>query len=202
MPKDTFFNLSKEKKEKILVAAKKEFSRVPFEETSIKNIVEEAQIARGSFYQYFESKEDLLLFLMKDQTERVDQVIQKALKEKKGEIFEIFVTIYDYMINEIFSQSDCNFHQRIFENLKTGEDMFLIKPPPFFAPFYKEKIYEQIDVSKLKAKNEQEVRTIINMLYSITRKALVTNFKYASKEEARIEYIRQINYLKYGTYQE
>ena len=47
-------------KNKIIKAAKKEFERVPFEQTSIKNIVEDAEIARGSFYQYFESKEDLL----------------------------------------------------------------------------------------------------------------------------------------------
>ena len=60
MPKETFVKLSEEKKDKIIKAAKKEFARVPFEQTSIKNIVEDADIARGSFYQYFESKEDLL----------------------------------------------------------------------------------------------------------------------------------------------
>lgn len=60
MPKETFVKLPEEKKDKIIKAAKKEFARVPFEQTSIKNIVEDADIARGSFYQYFVSKEDLL----------------------------------------------------------------------------------------------------------------------------------------------
>ena len=60
MQKETFVKLPEEKKDKIIKAAKKEFARVPFEQTSIKNIVEDADIARGSFYQYFESKEDLL----------------------------------------------------------------------------------------------------------------------------------------------
>ena len=60
MPKETFVKLPEEKKDKIIKEAKKEFARVPFEQTSIKNIVEDADIARGSFYQYFESKEDLL----------------------------------------------------------------------------------------------------------------------------------------------
>ena len=60
MPKETFVKLTEEKKDKIIKPAKKEFARVPFEQTSIKNIVEDADIARGSFYQYFESKEDLL----------------------------------------------------------------------------------------------------------------------------------------------
>lgn len=65
MPKETFLKLSNEKKEKIIKAAQKEFERVPIEEVSIKNIVENAEIARGSFYQYFESKEDLLRFYIK-----------------------------------------------------------------------------------------------------------------------------------------
>lgn len=60
MPKETFLNLSEEKKNKIIKAAQNEFERVPLEQASIKNIVENAGIARGSFYQYFESKEDLM----------------------------------------------------------------------------------------------------------------------------------------------
>ena len=65
MPKETFLKLPEEKKNKIIKAAKKEFERVTFEQTSIKNIVEDADIARGSFYQYFDSKEDLLRIYLK-----------------------------------------------------------------------------------------------------------------------------------------
>lgn len=53
MPTDTFFKLSEEKQNKILNAAKIEFTRVPFEETSIKNIVETAGIARRKFLSVF-----------------------------------------------------------------------------------------------------------------------------------------------------
>jgi len=49
MPTDTFIKLSEDKKNKIICAAKKEFSRVPFSEASIKNIVENAEIARRKF---------------------------------------------------------------------------------------------------------------------------------------------------------
>ena len=65
MPKETFLKLPEEKKHKIIKAAKKEFERVPFEQTSIKNIANDAEIARGSFYQYFEIKEDLLRIYFK-----------------------------------------------------------------------------------------------------------------------------------------
>lgn len=49
MPKETFLKLSNEKQQKVLDAAKKEFARVPIENVSIKNIVEDADIARVSF---------------------------------------------------------------------------------------------------------------------------------------------------------
>ena len=65
MPKQTFYNLKEEKREKIEQALLKEFSNNTFEGASISNIIAEAQIPRGSFYQYFESKEDLLRFYIK-----------------------------------------------------------------------------------------------------------------------------------------
>ena len=83
MPKDTFLNLSEYKKNKIINAAKKEFARVPIEEASIKNIVEEAEIARGSFYQYFESKEDLLKYILNSKAKNLEAFLKQSLQETK-----------------------------------------------------------------------------------------------------------------------
>lgn len=59
MPKETFFNLPEQKRKAIFDAAVKEFSENMFSEASINRIVKAAQIPRGSFYQYFDGKEDL-----------------------------------------------------------------------------------------------------------------------------------------------
>ena len=83
MTKDTFLNLSEDKKNKIINAAKKEFARVPIEEASIKNIVEEAEIARGSFYQYFESKEDLLKYILNSKAKNLEAFLKQSLQETK-----------------------------------------------------------------------------------------------------------------------
>lgn len=64
MPTDTFFNLSDEKKRRILEAAIDEFAEYRFSDASINRIVKNADISRGSFYQYFLDKEDLYLFIM------------------------------------------------------------------------------------------------------------------------------------------
>ena len=65
MPSATFFNLSEEKKKKLINAATHEFSIHILEEVSINQIIKNASIARGSFYMYFKDKNDLYKYLLK-----------------------------------------------------------------------------------------------------------------------------------------
>lgn len=60
MPKQTFINLSKEKKENILNEAMLEFGHYGFDLASIQRIIEQSGISRGSFYQYFEDNAGFL----------------------------------------------------------------------------------------------------------------------------------------------
>lgn len=64
MPRATFFNLPEEKRALILRVAMEEFAAHPFPRASVNRIVQRAGIAKGSFYQYFENKKDLLLYLL------------------------------------------------------------------------------------------------------------------------------------------
>jgi AcrR family transcriptional regulator len=64
MPKETFDNLPEEKKGRILEVAITEFADNAYEAASISKIVRKAGIAKGSFYQYFEDKKDLYIYLV------------------------------------------------------------------------------------------------------------------------------------------
>lgn len=64
MPKQTFYNLPQEKRQRIEAAAIEEFAERGFQGASISQIVGQAGIAKGSFYQYFEDKRDLFLHLV------------------------------------------------------------------------------------------------------------------------------------------
>ncbi len=64
MPKETFLKLPPEKKKAIFDAAVAEFSENSFSNASINKIVKEAGIPRGSFYQYFEDKEDVYVYVL------------------------------------------------------------------------------------------------------------------------------------------
>jgi AcrR family transcriptional regulator len=64
VPKETFFNLPEEKRQRLLDLAIEEFAAHDYRHASISRIVARAGIAKGSFYQYFEDKRDLFLYLL------------------------------------------------------------------------------------------------------------------------------------------
>lgn len=68
MPKDLFFTLSQEKQLRIIEAAIEEFSKVIYHDASINQIIKNAEISRGSFYQYFEDKDDLYFYIIENVT--------------------------------------------------------------------------------------------------------------------------------------
>ena len=64
MPKRTFLNLPEEKRKVIVNAAIDEFAQYGLENASTNRIVENSGISKGSFYQYFEDKQDVFLYLL------------------------------------------------------------------------------------------------------------------------------------------
>jgi AcrR family transcriptional regulator len=71
MPKQTFFNLPADKRETIIDAAVDEFAEYGLENASTNRIVKNSGIAKGSFYQYFEDKQDVFMHLL-DVIERLE----------------------------------------------------------------------------------------------------------------------------------
>ena len=197
MPKETFLKLSKEKQQKVINAAKKEFARVPIENVSIKNIVEEADIARGSFYQYFESKEDLLIYILKENSEKLNIKLKNEVSKTNGDIFKLYIFLYDSMLEEFTGNSDQDLFKQIFINLKSSDENIFdivknIKPQNVID------YYEQIDKTNLKIENYDDLTVVCDMLNAITRRAVIKNFKNKSKEECRAMFLKEIEYLKHG----
>ena len=67
MPKQTFFNLPEQKRERIVLCAVEEFAQRGYKQASISRMVDAAGIAKGSFYQYFEDKDDLFVYIVQTQ---------------------------------------------------------------------------------------------------------------------------------------
>lgn len=108
MPKQTFFNLPGEKREAILGVAVEEFADKGYSQASITQIVARAGIAKGSFYQYFEDKDDLFLY-----------IVETFIAQRKIQVFqEEKEKLKDLNLTEFLRVA---FHRQVSEFLETPQ---------------------------------------------------------------------------------
>ena len=69
-----FYNMESEKQERIINVALKEFARNGYDKASTNEIVKEAEISKGSLFNYFNSKKELYLFLLDYVTEMIEKI--------------------------------------------------------------------------------------------------------------------------------
>jgi len=98
MPKNTFENLREDKKLRIFESAVNEFSLNTFTDASINQIIKEAKISRGSFYQYFEDKEDLFRYVITRIREEKIEILYDVDEEQSGEFIHVFIQSMEYML--------------------------------------------------------------------------------------------------------
>ncbi|KUO74319.1 MAG: TetR family transcriptional regulator [Clostridia bacterium BRH_c25] len=73
-----FNTLEPEKQERIINAALKEFARNGYEKASTNEIIKEAEISKGSLFNYFNSKKKLYLFLLDYVVEVIDKIYDEV----------------------------------------------------------------------------------------------------------------------------
>jgi AcrR family transcriptional regulator len=96
MPKDTFFNLPTEKKERVIEAAMEEFATRSYHKARITAIANNADIAKGSFYQYFDNKKDLLKYIMELAVDKKLEYINHDMmaNKKKYGFFQLLHEVF------------------------------------------------------------------------------------------------------------
>ncbi|ETI65853.1 TetR/AcrR family transcriptional regulator [Neobacillus vireti] len=202
MPKQTFFHLPKDKQDTLIQAAKKEFSRVPLHEASIANIIKDAAIPRGSFYQYFEGKEDLYYYLLNQLSQKNNDRFIATLKEKNGDIFEAFIDSFQFMTQYHGNQEHKNFFKNAFLNMNYKMENTLANN--IYEESQKNQYLTMISLmntKNLNIKEERELHHIIKIFMAVTFQNLVQMFvRDLTDEEALKNYIEQMEMLKRGIY--
>ena len=113
MPTQRFLNLKEEKKQVILEAAAHEFSRVPYTSASINQIIKEAGISRGSFYTYFEDKDDLMRYMLRGFGESCQEQIFEIMEEEQGNPFAVPVRF----LRQILDQGSDGIAYKMYQNM-------------------------------------------------------------------------------------
>lgn len=93
MPKKTFLRLDEEKQERVVRAAISEFHANGFIKAKIETIAENAGVAKGSIYQYFEDKKELFMYSVTWSMEYFMREIDKYTPLKDMDVF-------DYMLKD------------------------------------------------------------------------------------------------------
>jgi AcrR family transcriptional regulator len=90
VPKETFFNLPEDKRQRIVELAIEEFAVHPYGAASLSRIVARAGIAKGSIYQYFENKLDLYRWLVLEEVPRRKLAYLSAPgRAPQGDVFAV-----------------------------------------------------------------------------------------------------------------
>lgn len=200
MPKQTFLSLPEDKQNTLIQSAKKEFSRVPLHEASIANIIKDAGIPRGSFYQYFEDKEDLYYYLLNQVAQENNKKLNSILQEKKGNLFEALLEQFRYMISLRHHEEHNDFLRYAFLNMNHRKENTMANN------IYKESLknersqtLEMVDTSFLNIEDKQELSHVIRIVGAITFHNLVQVFVHdLTDEDAIFNYEAQISLIKKG----
>ena len=96
---EQFEEIRKSSKENILNAALKLFSANGYAETSIRKIAREAKVSDGLFYNYFKSKEELALDVLKGAFTSIDEVIADNDSTDPSENIRASITNFIHLID-------------------------------------------------------------------------------------------------------
>lgn len=136
MPKATFFNLPSEKRDRIIEIIIDEFYENTYETASINQIVKTAEIAKGSFYQYFEDKLDIYKMTIEICHNEKKKYIERVKESTRyvddfSIIREIFIAIikfdidkpkYSNIINKFQKITDREFREEILSDIEIDSE--------------------------------------------------------------------------------
>ncbi|MGP4062907.1 TetR/AcrR family transcriptional regulator [Halobacillus sp. H74] len=200
MPKQTFYNLPEDKQQALLEASRIEFSRAPLHEASISNIIKMCGISRGSFYQYFEDKEDAFYYLLKEHSKQRQEMFIEFLKESEGDIFAATTRLFGVTLEEFEKEEKRTFFKHVFLNMNHKiQSTFTNGETEDKLLKYLNDIKEYIDQDQLNTNNEEELYHAIHLVRMLMFNNIIRHFaKGLSKEKAMENFTIELNLLKRG----
>ena len=203
MPTQRFLKLKEEKKQVILDAAVHEFSRVPYSSASINQIIKEADISRGSFYTYFEDKDDLMRYILRGFRDNCQKKIFKFLREEQGNPFEAAMGL----LGIVMEQGEGGLGYRMYRNMLSDlsvvdqNHLFGIKGFLLQDESYREfvqKLYEGIDRERYPI-DEENLAYLVDMAMIIIIRAVTLYYKNVVDREKLLEVTKkEMLILEYG----
>lgn len=197
MPTSTFFRLPDEKRARLIEAGWAEMTRVRFTELSISRIIAAAHIPRGSFYQYFDGKEDLIRYLLGDMRGYFIALLRDILVQAEGDLFALPLMAYDSFIS---GKGDTDPILTRFIRLITlnkGYDLqSFVGGPNDLLP---DRLWEVVDPSKLRRRERSYADSIFHLSCAVLAFAILETLRDPGQiERTRGSIKTRMDLLRYG----
>lgn len=200
MIKKTFYNLPEEKRQRIIDAIVKEFSNSATEKVSINRIVKAANISRGSFYQYFDDKVDLVEVLTKSFIDLSIDGANKALAISNGDIFYTYEKLFDIIADFAQDKTQRIILKNLLKSLRANDDLisdYLLNRFDGFEELGK--ISKQYNTHNLKYKSPQDVEYLSQILTQLLKNAIFNYFVMDSDyDTVKRSFLRKLEIVKTG----
>lgn len=197
MPTDVFFRLTPVKQQHIIEAIKEEIARVPFQEFSIYNVVRSCGISRGSFYQYFANKEDIMIYLISSYNRDILDKFMQSLKEHDGDFFIALEDGYRFMVRMLCYKESKAYRKHLFCNAEFYEKLwtdhnFSVEKYPVFL-----EVLHLINMDKLNLDDQEELQILIEICMASVVKECINLLMINETEEIACErFMKKLKLLK------
>lgn len=199
MPKETFFHLPAEKREAILFAIREELRRVSFDNISINRIIRDAGIPRGSFYQYFEDKDDLIAYVMDQINALIQKKLRLSLQESGGDIFHVFSASFRCMLEVREQPETADIFRNFLADFRPCANRTCTMLGSRIARTTLEGIRRYVNIDQLNLREENDLQNMLEVLQAITQMAIANAFLHPEEADGiEADYHRKLSLLKEG----
>lgn len=181
MIKQTYYNLPVLKKERIIKAIIKEIDGKSYDEISINQIVKNAKISRGSFYQYFDDKWDIFSVVLQGFSEELNNICINSLIENNGDIFKAGEKVFNYVADASKSKMYSSAFKTIFSYASTNLEFFRSKE--HCGEHLLDKFKVLINREMFNINNENDIDCMLDVIVSILSREWFEIFVLEKKQE-------------------
>lgn len=200
MIKKTFYNLPDHKRQRVINAVVDEFANTESEKVSINNIVKNANISRGSFYQYFDDKLDLVEVLIKSFIDKGIDDIRRAVVSSDGDIFYTFECMYDVIIGFSEDEKQKQVLKNLISNVRANNNLvsdYIIKRYKGIESLIN--ITDEFSRKDFRFKSDEDMTLLQQILTSVLKNEIYNYYVFnTDPEETKKRYLRKLYIIKEG----
>ena len=200
MIKSTFTNLPDAKKQRVTDAIINEFAAENTSRVSINNIIEQANISRGSFYQYFDDKMDLVEVVLHHYAAQCASEISKVMELSRGDIFYTYEECLSIIADIGKKPKDRAVFRKIFTGLHDSDSVvseYISKRYHGLEEF--NELRQRLSRKNLKSQDDEFFFTVNDVLMTVLKNSVRKYFlANADFEAEKKKYLKKIDIIKSG----